>query len=475
MSFWGSLLSDEMDSLVSASSLLGQQAPPATNFLPFPHPTTARPGTPMALSLPQLPLDSSLNPTGRPDSGFRRSLEHPSPSPAVFGLSPFAGLPFSTSSQLARRYGPSFSPPQRPGSDPSVFTAGRRTTDNNNPPASTSTISHSLRQQPQSSQPSANTNQFEAASLPVSSDRHHHEPRQVRLQEPNSDDFLEALATGHFSSPSLPPYSPQNPSRPQPQPQLHRDPFFDNLDSISASAPRQLPAFSTYFPPAYGIPEPERNPVDLPEVDQGEQGDGGRDENEKITVDSLLLEEMPATRGKRSRATASPDETFDGPSTFKRQRTGAVRRGWPVCSRGQAPSLHHAVTVPDADDLESLFGNDEDDIEVYDLTRSEDGLPEELLKPEEDNSIKLSKFECIICMDAATNLTVTHCGHMFCAQCLHQAMHTEVTKKVCPMCRQKLEPRPKDGRQPNSKAKTFFQLELKLMPSKRQGKQPARR
>lgn len=66
-------------------------------------------------------------------------------------------------------------------------------------------------------------------------------------------------------------------------------------------------------------------------------------------------------------------------------------------------------------------------------------------------------------------------GHMFCAQCLHQAMHTEVTKKVCPMCRQKLDLRPKDGRQPNAKAKTFFQLELKLMPSKRQGKQPARR
>ncbi|KUI56942.1 hypothetical protein VP1G_04251 [Cytospora mali] len=350
MSFWGSFLSDEMDSLVSA----------------------------------------------------------------VFGLSPFAGLPFSTSSQLARRYGPSFSPSQRPGSDPSVFTAGRRTTDNNNPTTtSTPTISHSLRQQPYFSQPSANTNQFESASLPVASDHHHHEPRQVHLQEPNSDDFLEALATGHFSSPSLPPYSPQNPPRPQPQPQLHRDPFFDNLDSISASAPRQLPAFSTYFPPAYGIPEPERNSVDLPEVDLGEQGDGGHDENEKITVDSLLLEEMPATRSKRSRATASPDETFDGPSTVKRQRTGAARRGWPVCSKGQAPSLHHAVTVPDADDLESLFGDDEDDIEVYDLTRSEDGVPEELLKPEEDNSIKLSKFECIICMDAATNLTVTHCGYAY--------------------------------------------------------------
>lgn len=132
-------------------------------------------------------------------------------------------------------------------------------------------------------------------------------------------------------------------------------------------------------------------------------------------MDSLLLE-MPATRAKRSRAAASPDGTFDGPSTIKRQRTGSVRGttpGRPVSSRGHIPRLHHAVTIPDSDDMESLFGDGEDDIEVFDLTRSEDGMPEELLKPKEDNSIKLSKFECIICMDAANNLTVTHCGMSF--------------------------------------------------------------
>ncbi|KAK7737792.1 hypothetical protein SLS53_006412 [Cytospora paraplurivora] len=172
---------------------------------------------------------------------------------------------------------------------------------------------------------------------------------------------------------------------------------------------------------------------------------------------------MPASRAKRSRAAASSDGSSDGPPIVKRARLVDL------------PRLQQPVTIPERDDLLSLFGDDEDGIEVYDLTRSEDELPEELLKPQEDDSVKLSKFECIICMDAATNLTVTHCGHMFCAQCLHQAMHTEVTKKVCPMCRQKLDLRPKDGRLPNAKAKTFFQLELKLMPSKRQGKQPARR
>ncbi|ROW12566.1 hypothetical protein VMCG_00077 [Cytospora schulzeri] len=371
----------------------------------------------------------------------------------------------------------------RPGSDPSVsITASRRTTDTNYPtPTPTTPFSHSysLGQQTNLSRPPATTPQFAVPNFPISSDNHHNNLRQAHPQELSSDDFLEAIATGHFSSPSLPPYSPQSP----PQPHSHRGLLFDDLDSTSASRSRQVPVYSTYFPPAHGISETERDSVDLPAVDpeeQGEQGEGGRighDDNEKITVDSLLLE-MPATRAKRSRAEMSPDESFDGPSTTKRQRTGPAPRTTPgraADSGGQVPCVYNTVTIPDSDDLESLFGDDVDDIEVFDLTGSEDGVPQELMKPKEDNSIKLSKFECIICMDAANNLTVTHCGHMFCAQCLHQAMHTEVTKKVCPMCRQKLEPRPKDGRQPNAKAKTFFQLELKLMPSKRQGKQPARR
>lgn len=125
--------------------------------------------------------------------------------------------------------------------------------------------------------------------------------------------------------------------------------------------------------------------------------DGGHDGKEKITVDSLLLK-MPASRAKRSRAAASFDDSSGGPPIVKRARLSDL------------PHLQQPITIPDSDDLLSLFGDDEDDIEVYDLTRSEDELPEELLKSEEDDSVKLSKFECIICMDAATNLTVTHCG-----------------------------------------------------------------
>lgn len=51
---------------------------------------------------------------------------------------------------------------------------------------------------------------------------------------------------------------------------------------------------------------------------------------------------------------------------------------------------------------------------TIDLTEATD-VPEELKKPlgvppKEENKIKLSKFQCVICMDDASTLTVTHCG-----------------------------------------------------------------
>ncbi|KAL1875192.1 hypothetical protein Daus18300_003260 [Diaporthe australafricana] len=191
---------------------------------------------------------------------------------------------------------------------------------------------------------------------------------------------------------------------------------------------------------------------------------------------------MPATR-KRTRAAVSPDDHDVGPSAPKRPRATAARRAAtpgrsrntprPASSRSHAP-VQAAVTIDsDDDDIDSLFGDGGKGVtDLYDLTKSEDVVPQHLFQPPKDNSTKLSTFECVICMDAATNLTVTCCGHMFCAQCLHQAMHTELTKKVCPMCRQRL-----DKPTPKSKppAKAFFHLELKLRPSKKNGKQPARR
>lgn len=75
--------------------------------------------------------------------------------------------------------------------------------------------------------------------------------------------------------------------------------------------------------------------------------------------------------------------------------------------------------MDDDDDDDDLFGEnlttqgseivDGEELTTIDLTEA-NKVPEELKKPQEDNRIKISKFQCVICMDDVTTLTVTHCG-----------------------------------------------------------------
>ncbi|KAG5979875.1 hypothetical protein E4U55_004663 [Claviceps digitariae] len=136
--------------------------------------------------------------------------------------------------------------------------------------------------------------------------------------------------------------------------------------------------------------------------------------------------------------------------------------------------------VPDDD----LFGDSitpqgvypvhNEDLTTIDLTEATD-VPEHLKKPlispKEDNRVKISKFQCVICMDDASTLTVTHCGHLYCAQCLHSSLHVEATKNKCPMCRAKIDV--KSRATYSTKTKGFWPLELKLMTATRKGKRKA--
>lgn len=151
-----------------------------------------------------------------------------------------------------------------------------------------------------------------------------------------------------------------------------------------------------------------------------DQGDGDDDLEDDSTLDSPQSD-MPATR-KRSRAAAaaSPNEHDVGPSAPKRPRTYVSQRTAtpgrsrntprPATSRNYTPAP--VAIESDDNDLDSLFGGDGDlgKVEVFDLTKAEEEVPKELFQPVKDSSIKLSTFECVICMDAASNLTVTCCG-----------------------------------------------------------------
>lgn len=85
-------------------------------------------------------------------------------------------------------------------------------------------------------------------------------------------------------------------------------------------------------------------------------------------------------------------------------------------------------------------------------------------------SVKLAEFQCIICMDQPTDLTVTYCGHLFCSECLHQALHAG-DKKCCPVCRSNIAAKKVGGKQPKN---GVFHLEMKFMTAKKKGKQAVR-
>jgi hypothetical protein len=104
---------------------------------------------------------------------------------------------------------------------------------------------------------------------------------------------------------------------------------------------------------------------------------------------------MPATR-KRSAAaaaaTSSSDSTASAQPASKRPRTS---RGTP---RKASALKAESATSAAGEDIVNLVDKDEWEPPT---------APE---PPNKDNWIKLGTFQCSICLDNATNITVTHCG-----------------------------------------------------------------
>ncbi|CAK7232956.1 hypothetical protein SCUCBS95973_008433 [Sporothrix curviconia] len=84
--------------------------------------------------------------------------------------------------------------------------------------------------------------------------------------------------------------------------------------------------------------------------------------------------------------------------------------------------------------------------------------------------IRLSAQQCVICMDNMSNLTTTHCGHIFCGECLHASLSMDSSRRICPICRTKVE-----MRVPNMAAtrlaRSVFPLQLKMRARNQKGKQ----
>ncbi|KAF5615900.1 e3 ubiquitin ligase complex slx8-rfp subunit slx8 [Fusarium sp. NRRL 52700] len=311
------------------------------------------------------------------------------------------------------------------------------------------------------------------------------------------DNFLADLADGDFSSPSsYPPFT--NPdSQPSQSHSVslqstaqastpHRA-FRNTTASPNATtnitataAPRELSSTNCILHP-FG---PERtttqlslasnstgeSQASLPVFDSLEENDFFFD-----SPTSSFSEAMPpATRRSTTAAAARTGSVH----ASKRRRTSTtiapVPPPRPTSRRRKSPATGKDM------DVEELFGTSpirppidveaKPEFDTIDLTETNEVF-EEVRQPEKDDRVKLAAFQCVICMDDCSNLTVTHCGHLYCASCLHQSLHVDVTKGKCPMCRQRLDMKPRESY--NSKTKGYWPLELKLMTATRKGKRKA--
>ena len=152
---------------------------------------------------------------------------------------------------------------------------------------------------------------------------------------------------------------------------------------------------------------------------------------------------------------------------------------------GSKQKLEEAITV----DLVGI--EDEDQYEEFKAKEQAEAIKQRQ-QEEANKPAKLADFECIICMEKPTDMTVTHCGmsrsyfldvmstnydlgHLFCSECLHQALYTGNAKKCCPVCRAVINcSQIGKGDQKKQPKNGIFAVEMKLMTANKKGKQPVR-
>jgi hypothetical protein len=232
---------------------------------------------------------------------------------------------------------------------------------------------------PADSRPSLNYTPSQAANQ-------FHGPYYVSnsLQSLHGDDSHELLATSNFASPSFTPSGPQQAD----------EAFGQALESSQGEPLPNAPARSKH----------------------------------EVTPPSLHTElDTMSSRRRITRSSAALSSSPPPPEAGRITQPRIKRRR--ISSSPPVPSQSLRVVIDDSDDL---FGSDDDELtrRARDLTKKEeaaetkpqleiinledtDEVPEALRRQEASGRTPLGALQCVICMDDAKNLTVTHCGRWF--------------------------------------------------------------
>ncbi|KAL2131257.1 hypothetical protein VTI74DRAFT_5329 [Chaetomium olivicolor] len=194
----------------------------------------------------------------------------------------------------------------------------------------------------------------------------------------------------------------------------------------------------------------------------------GSDNPSSGSLTSIRLLSTMSTNARPKRTIRPGDLTMPSAPSQAGPSSGSAR----ATRSASRPSSSSNKRKREADKEDDLFGGDAFAAEqVVDLVDKDD-IPDEVVNSQKEADkkyVKLSKYDCAICMDSVTNLTVTHCGHLFCSECLHSALNIDPSRRICPICRQKIDALPLSGKYSN-RARGFYALELKLMTRRTLGK-----
>ncbi|KAH0369408.1 hypothetical protein KCU65_g3322, partial [Aureobasidium melanogenum] len=133
----------------------------------------------------------------------------------------------------------------------------------------------------------------------------------------------------------------------------------------------------------------------------------------------------PTASAINSRKRAHPSDPGSPPSATKRRLNSA--------------SALIEIDDSDEDEIEEL-GPDNDI-----LAKEREALVTK--QREESNKVsRIGELNCMICLEHFTNMTATHCGHIFCHECLTQALiasNSDHNYGTCPACRKPIKPKGK--------------------------------
>ncbi|KAL3423229.1 Slx8 protein [Phlyctema vagabunda] len=249
------------------------------------------------------------------------------------------------------------------------------------------------------------------------------------------------------------------------------DPFEPPLfvPESSNTQQRRRPLSNTQSPSQQTPPPSNQlarhNPVGIADLLNSDPFDDFINENAVAPASSPPLDAIDLTDGVVD-LTTSPNMA---PAKKRKRATDSQN---PV----KRPTRRSSVAIVGEAEHVDLAGiEDEEDYAALKLKEKAEELKKQQLE-EATRPVRLAEIQCIICMDNPKDLTVTHCGHMFCSECLHEALYAgNNEKKSCPVCRTvigtTLQGRGADKKQPKN---GVFHLEMKLMTSNRKGKMPQR-